>query len=169
MNTFLAIYFYYVMLFTRLLPDITHVMKLRGYLLRCAFKKCGKNLQLANDVRISGFKKITIGDDVFFSGGVWILAGAELVIENQVMFGPYSVAVSGDHARNDGSFRFGPPVRQPIFVGRGAWIGAGAVLTKGARVGNGSCIAAGAVAIGEVEPNSLYAGAPAKFVKKFGA
>lgn len=50
----------------------------------------------------------------------------------------------------------------------GALIGMGAIVLDHAVVGEGAIIAAGAVVLGgtEVEPGSIYAGVPAKFVKK---
>ncbi|MCK5268237.1 MAG: gamma carbonic anhydrase family protein [Spirochaetes bacterium] len=55
-------------------------------------------------------------------------------------------------------------------VGNGCLIGMGAVLLTRVEVGEGSIIAAGSV-VKEgtvVPPNSLYAGSPARFVKKVG-
>lgn len=50
----------------------------------------------------------------------------------------------------------------------GALIGMGAIILDHAVIGEGAIIAAGAVVLSEtiVEPGSIYAGVPAKFVKK---
>ncbi|MDR1780281.1 MAG: gamma carbonic anhydrase family protein [Tannerella sp.] len=50
----------------------------------------------------------------------------------------------------------------------GALIGMGAVVLDHAVVGEGAIIAAGSVVLGntQVEPGSIYAGVPAKFVKR---
>jgi len=50
----------------------------------------------------------------------------------------------------------------------GALIGMGAIVLDHAVIGEGAIIAAGAVVLSEtiVEPGSIYAGVPAKFVKK---
>ncbi|MFY9118318.1 MAG: gamma carbonic anhydrase family protein, partial [Dysgonamonadaceae bacterium] len=50
----------------------------------------------------------------------------------------------------------------------GALIGMGAIILDHAVIGEGSIIAAGAVVLSNtiVEPGSIYAGIPAKFVKK---
>jgi carbonic anhydrase/acetyltransferase-like protein (isoleucine patch superfamily) len=50
----------------------------------------------------------------------------------------------------------------------GALIGMGAVVLDHAVIGEGAIVAAGSVVLGKttVEPGSLYAGVPAKFVKK---
>lgn len=50
----------------------------------------------------------------------------------------------------------------------GALIGMGAIVLDHAVVGEGAIVAAGALVLGgtQVEPGSIYAGVPAKFVKK---
>ncbi|MDR0540680.1 MAG: gamma carbonic anhydrase family protein [Dysgonamonadaceae bacterium] len=50
----------------------------------------------------------------------------------------------------------------------GALIGMGAVVLDHAVIGEGALVAAGSVVLGgtQVEPGSIYAGTPAKFVKK---
>lgn len=161
-------WFKFVMATTSLMPDIKHTMILRGFLIRPVLLSCGKNLQLANDVRIAGLQNLSIGDDVFLSGGVWILAGCSVVIEDQVMLGPYVVVVSGDHDRVDRSWRFGGAVREPIVIKRGAWVGAHGVVTRGVVIGNGSCIAAGGVVIEDVPDDVVAGGVPARVIKNIG-
>ncbi len=53
-------------------------------------------------------------------------------------------------------------------IEKGALIGMGAVVLDHAVIGQGAIVAAGSVVLSgtEVEPGSIYAGVPAKFVKK---
>jgi carbonic anhydrase/acetyltransferase-like protein (isoleucine patch superfamily) len=53
-------------------------------------------------------------------------------------------------------------------IGNGALIGMGSVVLDHAVIGEGAIIAAGSVVLSgaQVEPGSIYAGVPAKFVKK---
>ena len=53
-------------------------------------------------------------------------------------------------------------------IEKGALIGMGAVVLDHAVVGEGALVAAGSVVLGgtRIEPGSIYAGVPAKFVKK---
>ena len=53
-------------------------------------------------------------------------------------------------------------------VGDGVLVGMGAIILNGARVGDGALIGAGALVTEgtRVKPESLYLGAPAKFVRK---
>lgn len=53
-------------------------------------------------------------------------------------------------------------------VGNGALIGMGAIILNGAKIGDGALIGAGALVTENtrVKPNSLYLGAPAKFIRR---
>lgn len=161
----MALWFGFVMRMTAILPEIKHTMQLRGLLTKCCFKICGKNLQIARDVRIVGITNLSIGNDVFFSAGCWLLTNCDVTIDDEVMLGPYSVIVAGDHTRLNGSYRFGVAVRAPIHLKRGCWIGAHSVVSKGVTIGTGSCLAAGAVATKDIPDNAVAGGVPAKVLK----
>ncbi|QRD53838.1 acyltransferase (plasmid) [Pseudosulfitobacter pseudonitzschiae] len=53
-------------------------------------------------------------------------------------------------------------ITAPIIVEDNVWIGHGATVLKGVRIGTGSVIAAGAVVVRDVEPFSIVGGVPAK-------
>ncbi len=53
-----------------------------------------------------------------------------------------------------------------ITVGRGSWIGAGAILLDGVRVGDGAVIGAGAVVTQDVPPHTVAVGVPARIVRR---
>jgi acetyltransferase-like isoleucine patch superfamily enzyme len=55
-------------------------------------------------------------------------------------------------------------VSKPIVMGRNVWIGAGAMVLKGVRVGENSVVAAGAVVAQNVPPNAVVFGNPARVV-----
>ena len=53
-----------------------------------------------------------------------------------------------------------------IVIGNDVWIGAGALLLAGVRIGDGAIVAAGAVVTKDVEPYTIVGGVPAKVIKK---
>ena len=55
---------------------------------------------------------------------------------------------------------------KPIDVGNGAWIGAGATILPGARIADDSMVGAGAVLSGRTESCGVYAGNPAKLIRR---
>lgn len=55
---------------------------------------------------------------------------------------------------------------KPTQIGRDVWIGANSIIFTGVSIGDGVIIGAGSIVTKNVEPYSIYAGVPAKFVKQ---
>jgi maltose O-acetyltransferase len=55
-----------------------------------------------------------------------------------------------------------------VIIENGVFIGAGTIVCPGVKLFSGSYIAAGSVVTSDVLGDSLYAGNPAKFIKKLG-
>lgn len=51
---------------------------------------------------------------------------------------------------------------KPCIIGNDVWVGAGAQILRGVKIGDGAVIAAGAVVTKNVKPYSIVAGVPAK-------
>ncbi|MEL6363081.1 MAG: CatB-related O-acetyltransferase, partial [Pseudomonadota bacterium] len=51
-------------------------------------------------------------------------------------------------------------------VGHDVWIGCGAFLRKGVRIADGCVIGANSVVLHDTEPYGIYAGSPARLIKK---
>ena len=58
-----------------------------------------------------------------------------------------------------------PASATPVVVEDGVLIGANAVVIEGCRVGAGAVVAAGAVVVEDVAPNTVVAGCPARVIK----
>ncbi len=143
------------------LPDLRPILKLRGFLLRPAFKKCGANLQAARRITINFTSRMEIGRDVFLAAGCWLNAAGGIVLEDGVQIGPYAVVASADHTVLNGSYRFGEARLAPIRIRSGAWIGAHAAVTKGVEIGPGALLAANSVATRDIPPLAKFGGVPA--------
>jgi maltose O-acetyltransferase len=52
----------------------------------------------------------------------------------------------------------------PVLIGRRAFIGAGAIILPGSRIGDNSIVGAGAVVSGDVPPGSVVVGNPARII-----
>jgi 2,3,4,5-tetrahydropyridine-2,6-dicarboxylate N-acetyltransferase len=59
-----------------------------------------------------------------------------------------------------------PPSAEPVIIEDNVLIGANAVVLEGVKVGKGAVVAAGSIVVRNVEPNTVVAGVPAKFLKK---
>ena len=58
-----------------------------------------------------------------------------------------------------------PPSATPVIVEDNVLIGANAVVIEGCRIGHDAVVAAGAVVVSDVAPNTVVAGCPARVIK----
>jgi acetyltransferase-like isoleucine patch superfamily enzyme len=107
----------------------------------------------------------SIGDHVWIGPQAYLDARS-LVIEEYVGWGPGAKVLGSEHT----GVPLDVPIVQtdlvikPVKVGAWADVGTGAILLPGVTVGRGSIIGAGAVVNRDVEPFSVVAGVPAKFL-----
>ncbi len=165
-RTLKYLWFRFIMIITGWLPDFTPILRLRGFLARPAFKKCGRNFQIASGTIINFTSKVQIGNDVFMANNCWIQGVGEVILEDGVLLGPFTVLASSSHTKEDGSYRFGPSQRSRITIRRGSWMGAHTVVTIGVTIGKGSVVAAGAVVTKDIPDNCIVGGVPAKMIKQ---
>jgi acetyltransferase-like isoleucine patch superfamily enzyme len=57
-------------------------------------------------------------------------------------------------------------VSKSIVIKNGAWIGGSSIILKGVIIGSKSIVGAGSVVAKNVPPGEIWAGNPAKFIKK---
>lgn len=140
-------------------------------LLRPAFKKHGRKFVFDPDGLYS-YATIEVGNDVFIGSGATLLASeSAIIIGNKVMFGPNVTIVGGDHNTSVvGRFMYDVTEKrevddQVVIIDDDVWIGAGAVILKGAHLGRGCIVAAGSLVNRDVPPYAIVAGVPAKVIR----
>ncbi|MGK5627506.1 acyltransferase [Streptomyces sp. URMC 123] len=112
---------------------------------------------------------VCIGNGLVLGRGSHVVASLPVVIGDDVYCGPYVYITSDNHSYDDPHQPIGKqwPRSQPVEIGSGSWLGAGAVILPGARLGRNVVVAAGAVVRGEVPDHSVVAGAPARVVRRW--
>ena len=142
----------------------------------------GKNLRIISESSVnptSGFNhvhlytakegRIIIGDNVGISHAN-IVSYKEIVIENNVMIGSGVKIWDTDFHSLNYELRIAQPeqgiVSKPIRIKEGAFIGACSIILKGVTIGKHSIIGAGSVVTKNVPDNEIWAGNPAKCIRK---
>ena len=144
----------------------------RLFALRRAFLRAA-GVSIATDASVCGRGWIYGRGTLAIGGGTWLSPGviifthldAPVTIGDNCDIGPGVEFITGSHTVGSAARRAGMGTARPIVVENGCWIGAGARILGGVRIGAGSVVAAGAVVIGDVPGNSLVGGVPA-VVKK---
>ncbi len=139
-----------------------------------AFKKRGKKNYLGRGGLFT-FQNITLGSRVTIGADCIFFAKlAEIIIGDDVMFGPRVSVFTGDHRFDIKDRPMAsitdkeklPENDKPVIFEGDNWIGSGAIILKGVTVGRGSIIAAGSVVTRDVKPFTIVGGNPAKLLKE---
>ncbi|MFJ8753093.1 acyltransferase [Streptomyces sp. NPDC102441] len=112
---------------------------------------------------------LTLGNGVVLGRGSHVIADTRVSIGSDTYCGPYVYITSTNHSYDDPHEPVGKqwPRMEPVEIGPGCWIGTGAVILPGARLGRNVVVAAGAVVRGEVPDHAVVAGAPARVVRSW--
>jgi acetyltransferase-like isoleucine patch superfamily enzyme len=127
--------------------------------------KIGDKVTIFRKTEIHGTptRPVLIGDSTFINQQCVVRSNVK--IGKNVAIGPRVMLISDSHEVGDSNKRAGESVFLPISVGDGCWIGSGSTILGGVTIGNGTVIAAGSLVNKDCEPNSVYAGVPAKKIK----
>jgi maltose O-acetyltransferase len=165
-NKITILYSWIVRTGTILLPNTPVIMRFRGCLYSYGMKKCGKNLQVFSNAYINSLSELEIGDNVYIGPNTAII-GRQVFIGHNVLIGPNCVISAGNHTWKGDSFRFGKQEAIPVLINDGCWISGNCTITAGSVLPKQSILAAGAVLNKKFsEEKMIYAGVPAKLIKK---
>ena len=121
--------------------------------------------------RIGPNGKLLIGNHVGMSStSVW--CNNSITIEDNVMIGARCLICDTDCHSMDALLRMNPKTDAcnakdaPIVIKKNAFIGACSIVFKGITIGENSVIGVGSVVTSSIPDNEIWAGNPAKFIKK---
>lgn len=133
--------------------------------------KVGSRSMFGRGTRLSSkLGTITIGDDCGFGAGITVHSSVEgsVAIGNKCIIAGHTYIGGGQYHTDSTDIPIvdqGHIKDQHLVIGDGCWIGAGAVVVNGVRVGHDAIIAAGAVVTKDVPPFAVVAGVPARVIK----
>ena len=90
------------------------------------------------------------------------MAAGSITIEDDVRVAANVQLISNNHDFHDRDIL----VCKPVVLKRNCWIGAGSSILPGVTIGENAIVGAGSIVTKDVEPNTIVAGNPAKFIKR---
>jgi acetyltransferase-like isoleucine patch superfamily enzyme len=136
-------------------------------------KDKGKNVYIAHGCDIS-FNKVSVGSNVYVGPFCYFISPKNnIVIGNFVMFGPNVIISSSNHDFSRKSITIYEQSKNNNFDKGGdviieddVWIGSGAIILQGVRIGKGSIVGAGSVVSRNVPEYSIYTGVKNRMIKE---
>jgi len=110
-------------------------------------------------------QNITLGDRVFFNFNCVVLDVCSVLIGSFTLFGPAVQIYTPMHPLNAAQRRreeFGKPVE----IGSDVWVGGGAIILPGVRIGSRAVIGAGSVVARDIPESVFAAGNPCRVIRK---
>lgn len=130
-------------------------------LIRYRGGKVGDNVTIRRGLRLSGSKKIVIGNHCYIGPEAYIHAVGGVIIHDGVIIGPRVTVHSSNHNFKESDYiPYDAKINvRRVEIGRGTWIGDSVMIAPGVRIGKGCIIGMGVVVNRDVPDFSIvYAG-----------
>jgi maltose O-acetyltransferase len=108
---------------------------------------------------------IHLGEGVFFNFNCTVLDVCEVRIGDYTLFGPGVQVLTPLHPA-DAQLRRSQEFGKPIEIGSDVWVGGGALILAGVRIGSRAIIGAGAVVTRDVPEGVFAAGNPCRVIRQ---
>ncbi len=147
-------------LFINLVPDTRKGFSIKNKLFN--FGYVGERCVIRNGFRYHYGTNVYLMDRVFINYDCLFLDSDLIYIGSNVNIGPHVDVYTIDHIVQEGKLA---SIKNPVYIGNGAWIGGNSTILPNVHIGEGSIVAAGSVVNKSLEPYTLSAGAPARKIK----
>jgi maltose O-acetyltransferase len=110
-------------------------------------------------------RNVRLGRRVYFNFNCVVLDVAPVTIGDHVLFGPAVQVYTALHPMDARERRSGVESALPVTIEDDAWIGGGAIVLPGVRIGARSVIGAGSVVTRDIPPDVFAAGNPCRPIR----
>ena len=144
--------------------------RVRAQILRWAGFHIGRGVMFwGTPILIGGIhlnRKLTIGNYSRIGINCLLDLVAPIAIGDHVVLSPEVLLLTGKHQIDGAERRIGQLKPLPIDIDDGVWLGARCIVLPGVTVGKGAIVGAGAVVTRNVPSNTLVAGVPARVIRQ---
>jgi maltose O-acetyltransferase len=148
------------------LYNLTESASERQNILRQLLGHIGQNSIIEPPFYCSYGQNTYVGNHVYLNWLCTILDNNEVRIGHHVQIGPVVQIYTAAHPLQAEARNQGWEVAKPIVIEDNVWIGGGAILLPGVRIGRNAVVGAGAVVSRSVPMNTVVAGNPARVIRE---
>ena len=139
---------------------------LRERIIRELFGSAGDDVWIEPPFYCDYGANITLGNKVFFNFNCVILDPAPVTIGSNALFGPAVQVYTATHPMSASERRTWREFARPIEIGSDVWIGGGAIICPGVRIGSQSVIGAGSVVTRDIPADVFASGNPCRIIRQ---
>ena len=148
-------------LFFRTSPQVLYGW--RRFLLRSFGAKIGKKVMVRPSAQITYPWKVTIGDYSWVGDEVVLYSLGEIEIGSDTVISQRSYICTGSHDYTKNDF---PIYSKKIVIEDSCWLATDVFVAPSITIKQGTVVGARSSVFNDLEAFSVYAGSPAKFIKK---
>lgn len=137
----------------------------RASLIRKLIPNSGESVWIEPPFHCDYGWNITLGDKVYFNFNCVVLDVAPVHIGSGVLLGPMVQIYAATHPLKASERRTGLEFGRPIEIGDEVWIGGGAIICPGVKIGARSVIGAGSVVTRDIPEGVIAAGNPCRVIR----
>jgi maltose O-acetyltransferase len=136
----------------------------RRRILRQLFAVGGDTVLMEPPFHCDYGSNIELGANVYFNFDCVVLDVCRVRIGEHTQFGPAVQIYAATHPM-DAAARREHELGKPVEIGADVWVGGGAIILPGVRIGARSVIGAGSVVVGDIPDDVLAVGNPCRVVR----
>ena len=136
-----------------------------------SFLRLGDDVHIARFVTLrAGERGITLHDNVGINMRCYIDGNGGVEVGSHTLFSPGVHCISGNHIFDDREtpIKYQGTAYGKITIGEDCWLGTNVVVLPGVTIGRGAVVGAGAVVTKDIPPFAIALGIPAKVVGERG-
>jgi len=139
--------------------------ELRRALLRELFGAGGDSVWLEPPFYCDYGAQILLGERVFFNFNCVVLDVCQVSIGDRTLLGPAVQIYTATHPLN-AELRRTQEFGKPIEIGADVWVGGGAVICPGGRIGDQAVVGAGSIVTRDIPAGVFAAGNPCRVIRE---
>lgn len=141
--------------------------KQRKDLMKQMFKSVGEGSHVEAPLRANwGGRFLSLGKNVYVNFNLSLVDDTYITIGDGTLIGPNVTIATAIHPEDPKIRKTGYQYNLPVTIGKNVWIGSGAIILPGVKIGDDSIICAGSVVTKDIPNGVVAVGNPCRVLRQ---